>query len=259
MKRPAFQFYPADWRKDSNLQSSSIESRGLWIDLLCIMHECDRYGHLSVNNKAMNSEQIARLVGISTKDCKRLLIELEDAGVFSRLEDSTIYSRRMVKDERLRTLRAEAGRLGGNPVLVDGKDNCLLNQKDNQEDKQKDNQEDNHSVKQNLTPSARASSSSSSTSKAKSKTAIPAESVFPEIEDRQVVDDWLAVRRAKNLPVTKTALSGIEREAAKAGMTHADVLRLCCEKSWGSFSSKWIDQQQAGSRAASSSLFEGVL
>ena len=30
MKRPAFQFYPSDWRKDMALQSCSVAARGLW-------------------------------------------------------------------------------------------------------------------------------------------------------------------------------------------------------------------------------------
>jgi len=31
-KRPAFQFYPGDWRRDTALQSVSLAARGLWIE-----------------------------------------------------------------------------------------------------------------------------------------------------------------------------------------------------------------------------------
>src|SRR5260364_320845 len=82
MKRPSFQFYPADWRKDSALQSCSIAARGLWIEMKCIMHECEPYGYLSINGHAMNAAQLARLVGESEKAIKGLLGELENAGVF---------------------------------------------------------------------------------------------------------------------------------------------------------------------------------
>jgi len=118
MKRPAFQFYPADWRKDAALQSCSMSAQGLWMNLLCVMHECDPYGHLSVNEKPMNTVQIARLVGMAQKDCERLLIELAEAGVSATSETGFVFSRRMVRDERIRNIRADAGRLGGNPKLV---------------------------------------------------------------------------------------------------------------------------------------------
>ena len=45
-KRPAFQFYPESWRTDAELRSCSLAARGLWIDLMCVMHQCKPYGHL---------------------------------------------------------------------------------------------------------------------------------------------------------------------------------------------------------------------
>lgn len=144
MKRPAFQFYPADWRKDAALQSCSMAAQGLWVNLMCVMHECEPYGHLSVNARPMKTEQIARLVGLSPKECAALLTELADAGV-SGVADGLLMSRRMVRDERLRNVRADAGRLGGNPALLGGKVN----------------QPDNQTSKQSPTPSSSSSSSPS--------------------------------------------------------------------------------------------------
>lgn len=122
MKRPAFQFYPADWRKDPALSACSLAARGLWIELICIAHESEKYGYLTINGKAMNDTQLARLVGESPKELAKLLAELEQSSVFSRDERGAIFSRRMVKDEHIRKVRAEAGRLGGNPDLIDKKD-----------------------------------------------------------------------------------------------------------------------------------------
>ena len=112
MKRPAFQFYPADWRKDAALQSCSLCARGLWVEMMCILHECEPYGVLSVNGKAMGTAQLSRLVGESERAVKKLLSELEEAGVFSRDDEGRIYSRRMVNDERVRNARAEGGKAG---------------------------------------------------------------------------------------------------------------------------------------------------
>lgn len=154
MKRPAFQFYPADWRKDPALSACSLASRGLWIELMCVAHEGGTYGVLSINGKPMAPAQMARMVGESPSTVVKLLAELEDAGVFSRDEQGCIFSRRMVKDERVRNVRADAGRLGGNPNLL----------------KQTVKQTDNR-----IPPPSSSSSSSSSSSEIKDSAGKPAD------------------------------------------------------------------------------------
>lgn len=120
MKRPSFQFYPGDWLRDTALRSCSIEARGLWIDMLCFMHEGTPYGHLKVNSKVIDKCHLARMVGGDTDRVTFLLSELEAAGVFSRNEDGSIFSRRMLKDESIRNTCAAGGKLGGNPRLIGG-------------------------------------------------------------------------------------------------------------------------------------------
>jgi hypothetical protein len=134
VKRPAFQFYPSDWRKDEPLQDCSIAARGLWHEMLCIMHECQPYGHFALHDEAFPDIKAAKRCGVTLGEYKRLLAELEAARVFSRTANGTIYSRRMVKDERVRNVRAaggvlgaehgilgkEFGVLGGNPQLKAG-------------------------------------------------------------------------------------------------------------------------------------------
>lgn len=152
MKRPAFQFYPSDWRKDPALSACSMAARGLWIELMCIAHEAENYGYLEINGKAMTTPQLARMVGESPAIVAKLVTELDNAGVFSRTAEGVIYSRRMVKDERIRNVRADAGRLGGNPNLLTQLDDDLLNQMDNLLL--------NQTTEQKLTPSSSSSSSS---------------------------------------------------------------------------------------------------
>lgn len=108
VRRPAFQFYPADWRKAPELQACGLAARGLWMEMLCIMHEAEPYGHLCVNSGAIDERQLARLVGETPARVKGLLAELERTGVFSR-RDGMIYSRRMVRDERNRQVRGAGG------------------------------------------------------------------------------------------------------------------------------------------------------
>jgi hypothetical protein len=78
----------------------------------CLMHDCEPYGHLLVGSAPMLPPQLARLVGITAKECATLMRELEQAGVFSRTDEGTIFSRRMVRDEALRERRANGGQAG---------------------------------------------------------------------------------------------------------------------------------------------------
>jgi hypothetical protein len=123
VKRPAFQWYPGDWRRDTALQSCSIAARGLWVEMLNLMHDGEPYGHLTAGGVQLTTQGLANLTGLAPAAAKKLLKELEDRKVFSRTSDGTIYSRRMVRDEDIRTKRANAGKLGGNPALVGPKDN----------------------------------------------------------------------------------------------------------------------------------------
>jgi hypothetical protein len=118
-KLPSFQFYPGDWLKDPAVRSVSIAARGLWIDMLCLMHESPRRGYLQhETGSPVNAEQLARMTGCSTVQVESLLSELDNVGVFSSAERGVIYSRRMVRDEKKRLLCSEAGRKGGgNPTF----------------------------------------------------------------------------------------------------------------------------------------------
>lgn len=109
MKRPSFQFYPGDWMRDAALRSCSVGARGLWADLMCVMHDGDPYGHLSVNGRGLTDQQASSICGVSLAVYRRLLAELEAAGVPARTPDGVLLSRRMVRDEEIRNRRAAGG------------------------------------------------------------------------------------------------------------------------------------------------------
>lgn len=106
MSNPWMKFYPSDWRADPALRVCSIGARGLWMEMLCLMHEADPRGSLLVNGKPVSDRMLANLCGLPPRDCAVLIGELEDAGVFSRDTDGTIYSRRIRRDHA----KAEEGR-----------------------------------------------------------------------------------------------------------------------------------------------------
>ena len=101
MKLPWIKFYPGDWLSDEALRSCSVEARGLWVDMLCLMAKSESHGHLLIGGKPARAEQIARIVGLLPQKTMELMDELNASGVFS-FDKETIISRRMVKDERVR-------------------------------------------------------------------------------------------------------------------------------------------------------------
>lgn len=117
-KKPSMQFYPGDWLRDTALRFVSVAARGLWVDMLCLMHDCEPYGRLQVGGVPVDEMKLAAMTGVDEKSVKNLLSELESAEVFSRSKNGAIYSRRMMKDARISRKRKEFGKLGGNPLLV---------------------------------------------------------------------------------------------------------------------------------------------
>lgn len=115
--QPWLKFYPSDWRADPCLRLCGLGARGLWIEMLAIMHEADPRGQLVIKGNAITSQQLASLVGAPVDQVESALSELENSGVFSRKKNGTIYSRRMEKDENLSRKNRENGKKGGNPTL----------------------------------------------------------------------------------------------------------------------------------------------
>ncbi len=119
-RRHFIKWVPKAWRADLELHSCSLAARGMWAELLMVMHDCEPYGHLAFDGRAPDVAKIARLVGTSTSEAKRLLAELEAARVFSRTPEGVIYSRRFVEDERAYLAACAHGLKGGNPALKSG-------------------------------------------------------------------------------------------------------------------------------------------
>jgi hypothetical protein len=99
-------FWWRDHQGDAALRACSLAARGYWMELLCVAHEAEKVGHVLINGKKPNGRQLAAIAGCTEREAKKHEAELEEAGVFSRLPDGTIYSRRMVKD----AAASEAGR-----------------------------------------------------------------------------------------------------------------------------------------------------
>lgn len=123
MKRPSFQFYPADWTGNAKLRRCSDAARGAWMSLLCALHDSDEYGVLR-----WPLDEVARSAGVSLKLARELsakgVLKGADAGcepfvytpfhagksgdpvvLIEKSDESCWYSSRMVRDEYLRKKR----------------------------------------------------------------------------------------------------------------------------------------------------------
>lgn len=154
-KQPSFQFYPGDWKRDAGVQSLSFEERGVWFEMMLLMFESAERGKLVFGSGTpMPEDAVARSLGLDRQRYVQILRKLLDYGVASKDEKTgIIFCRRMVRDAELSRKRAECGKLGGNPNL--------LNQNSSKREAKS-----NQNGKQNPTPS---SSSSISLKKEKIK------------------------------------------------------------------------------------------
>lgn len=117
-KLPAIQFYPGDWRKDPGVQSLGYHDRGVWFEILLLMHESSERGVLLLGSKPMPESALSQLLGLDKQILTTTLTTLLSYEVASRREDGALFCRRMVRDNELRRIRSEAGKLGGNPNLL---------------------------------------------------------------------------------------------------------------------------------------------
>lgn len=87
MKRPSFQFYPTDWLGNSNLRRCTHAEKGVWMDVMCLMHDSEEYGILRWSLK-----EIAQAVGCKLADLKSLVTKSVLKGSDTELTESLTYT-----------------------------------------------------------------------------------------------------------------------------------------------------------------------
>lgn len=128
MKRPAFQFYPGDWQKNAKLRRCSPAARGVWMDVLCLLHDAEEYGVLRwplkdiANAAGASAAHVRELVekGVlkgADRDAPAYVYRPKHAGKLGEpvtlvIHDSgpVWYSSRFVRDEWVRQKRGESTR-----------------------------------------------------------------------------------------------------------------------------------------------------
>lgn len=210
MNHPSFQFYPGDWLRD-DVSGLSLASQGLWLRLLIVMHDSPRRGFLTLNNGPMPAEVAARKCGTDLATYVLLLKELEDAGVASRSDDGSLFSRRMVRDEQARTKERvkKRNQRGKHEHHKDPpKQGCPPGCPD-----------DVPRVVPSLSPHS-SSSSSSSSSKLNTNTP-PLPPCGGNVELQAVLCDWLAYKAERGERYKSRGLAALETQFVEWGTERA--------------------------------------
>ena len=113
MKQPAILFYVGDWRKDLAIQSMSYHHRGVWFELLLLMHTSEQRGRLTLNGRPMSNADLSSLLGMTEQDCGNVISVFLAKGVASRDQNGAIINRRMVREEERRDKLRDNASKGG--------------------------------------------------------------------------------------------------------------------------------------------------
>lgn len=72
----------------------------------------------------------------------------------------------------------------------------------------------------------------------------------PDEIPAQVWSDWLQIRKAKRLPLTKTAWDAMCVEAEKVGFTPAEAVKHAVERGWAGFKASWCEKDKTEQNVA---------
>lgn len=121
-------FMPGDWLRNAKLRRCSLAERGAWIEVMCLLHDSDTYGVLhwplkeiaAAANvplptiKALAAKDV--LKGCDTGACAGFSFvpttgrkENDPVILLAAQEGPVWYSSRMLRDEYIRQVRADAG------------------------------------------------------------------------------------------------------------------------------------------------------
>lgn len=147
MKYPHMPLYTGDWLKDPLLAMCSAATRGIWIDLLCSMHELNRSGKITGS-----IEQFSRICRCSVDEMSNAIEELnitETARVtFGNGESNakiTIINRRMKRESKSRENNSKRQKNYKQKHNSNGENNgaiTAISDNDNDNDIKEDNKED---------------------------------------------------------------------------------------------------------------------
>jgi hypothetical protein len=205
------------------------DTHGLVVFTNLLAH-ADQHGWADIHPKA-----IAEETGLTLAEVEAAIRNLESPDPESRSPE----------EEGKRLIRLDEHRAWGWRIVNHGKYRAIRNEEDRREQNrlaQERWRNKHNQSKQRKPESAHTEAEADTDTKAvKKKNTSPS---APSDVCPSVWADWLSVRKAKKGgPVTQTALKEIQKEAAKAGLSLEDAIRVCCKRSWVGFDASWMPKQ----------------
>lgn len=91
-------FYPKDWMADERLRHISLAAKGLWFNLICLMHIANRDGRLfAPNGSPYTIEDIANRLRLPVEEARTLVGELLENKVMAKDKAGVFCNRSMAK------------------------------------------------------------------------------------------------------------------------------------------------------------------
>jgi hypothetical protein len=123
-KQPYLPLYVQDFLTDEKLMECSAEATGVYIRLMCIMHKSEEYGTFllkqNINQEATLDDfahKLVRFMPYEFEVIHRALHQLIDLEVIA-MENCKLLQARMIRDNNLSIVRADAGSKGGKQTQV---------------------------------------------------------------------------------------------------------------------------------------------
>ena len=65
--------------------------------------------------------------------------------------------------------------------------------------------------------------------------------------EKEILEDWLKVRKNKKATNSKTAFNGIVKKIEASGLSANECIKISAENSWSGFNNKWIEEKEKSS------------
>jgi hypothetical protein len=132
MKRPSFQFYPGDWLSNGNLRRCTDAEQGVWVRVLCVLHDQDEYGIVrwtlkelaqAANTTPSVLKSLVKkgvLKGAEAREQAEAFVYVPRSGrkdgmpvtLIAAQDGPLWYSSRLVRDEYVRIARSNVAGIG---------------------------------------------------------------------------------------------------------------------------------------------------
>jgi len=213
-----FKFSPSDWMM-GKIQKCPLDTRGMFINLCCLYwnKECElsvEDAEIEVDEDHLNIMLKKKIVAVEGDNIRISFLD-EQMEIILKTSDK----RRNAANKRWSKNNAKAMQ-----------DNALALQNDADKSKSKSKSKSIEQVDSVGSSDEQPVPIKFSFRKSLSELGV----------EKDVIDDWLKVRKTKKATNSKIALNAIIREIEKSGKEANEIIKICVINSWSGFKNEWF-------------------